>query len=145
MLALLFAPFKFFSYKELVSADELAPLYIGIKPNFIKFQYMYVSWLNNGYVRGYVLFIICCKGWFFSLTPWVFNFVKTNWFVYCLALFWEALKEYLLLFPWCRDVFNICFETSTCPYWYCFSFPSCGWVLTLLSYLYQIFWPSDFL
>ena len=130
VLALLFTPSTFFHLVKTVSKYDLVPPSIGIKPNFIL-------------LRSEGMFIFCSKYWFFSLTPWVFNFVIFCWLVYFLTCLWEASQNSLLLFSLCRDTLDIYFETPARPAWDWFSFLSCGRGLKILSYLYWMFYcPS---
>ena len=52
VLALLFAPSTFIHLGKLVSADDLVPLSIEIKPNFITVSHLHGSWFNPVMVRG---------------------------------------------------------------------------------------------
>ena len=66
--------FHIFYWNEPVSTDELFTFSIGIKPNFITFSHLHVSWLNIVEVRGDVDKLF--QGLtIFSLNSLVFNFL----------------------------------------------------------------------
>ena len=85
----------------------------------------------HGYWSSFVSKVDCFSLYLVSLQICRFVF----WLVYFLTWLWESSKHSLLLSSWCHDKLNIYFGTSTRPARDQFALTSCGWGLTVLSYL----------
>ena len=95
-----------------------------------------IDWIP---LRSEGMFILCIKCWLFSVLYCESSTLSFFLLVYCLICLCEASNNSLLISYWYHDKLNISFGTSTRPYQDHFDFPSCGWVMTVLSYLYWIF------
>ena len=152
VLDLLFTPYTLFSWKELLSTDDLVPLYIGIKTNFITAPHLHGSWLNIVEFRRDVDNLLQ-RLIFFSLTPWVFNFFFACILFGILVIsITESLASFLLMSWYIKYIFWNIDHTSLGLLWFYllwmrpdnFIIPFLELFLSLWFWLLLIYLYNDF-